>query len=287
MAAPIVIKSTDAGAPVCNGVVGQAIVLLDYVLITQLGWTKVFSGTNKAVYYPQQKGTENRLYYRVDDNHGQSYKLSVYETMTDVDTGVLVRDYMWVTKSQTADTTVRPWIAIGDAFGVYFRSEYYPNHWKLNYMGLCNSFFSTDMWFSVITGYYSTGSVIVGGGGYSFYAGGTDHRIAWRSGNGVLEVTKPYFWAILGVNYPGANYPGEGFPSEYNYPWNNSVVCSPPILVDSGVRGSFPGFYAPHHSGGFVDLQEIPADGKTYLVLFDGVASAYKILIDVGGGFRP
>lgn len=282
MSAPTVIKSTDSGAPVCNGVIGQAIVLLDYILVTRLGWTKVFSGTNKAVYYPQQKGSENRLYYRVDDSSGPGYKLSVYETMTDIDTGVLVRDYMWVTKSNAATTTVRPWVAIGDAFGVYFRSEYTTTYWKLNYMGLCTSLFAFDNWFSVITGDYYTGGSSAGTAAHSFTENTDDDRIAWRGRSGAVGITKPSLWGLLGVNYPG-----EGFSSDYNYPWNGSLVCSPPILTDVGARGTFPGFYAPHHSGGFTDLQEISADGKTYIVLFDGGSGIYKILIDIGEGFRP
>lgn len=282
MAAPAVIKSTDSGAPVCNGVIGQAIVLLDYVLVTRLGWTKVFSGTNKAVYYPQQKGTENRLFYRVDDNYGKSYKLSIYESMSDIDNGVLIRDNMWVVKSYTADTTDRPWVVIGDGYGIYFRSQYNTLDYKVNFMGLGNPHFASDAWFSIITGDYYAAGVSTGTSSDSFHVSSFDDRITWRNKDGAIGITKPAIYNQLGTNYPGV-----GFPTTQNYPWEGALRYTQPVLNDTLLRGNFPGFYSPYHSDGFTDLQEIPVDGRNFILLFNQAGGVSKMLIDIGVGFRP
>lgn len=281
MSSATVIKSTDSGVPVCNGVIGQAIVLLDYVLVTRLGWEKVFSGTNKAVYYPQQKGTENRLFYRVDDNYGQGYKLAIYESMSDIDNGVLVRDNMWVGKSYTNDTTARPWVVIGDGYGIYFRSELLPSEYRVNFMGLGNPHFASDAWFSIVTGDYYTSGV-----GYwspnSFHNSSLDHRIVWRNKNGGPGITKPSIYNQLGDGWPGV-----GFPATQNYPWEGALRYTQPVLNDTLLRGNFPGFYSPYHSNGFTDLQEISVDGRNFILLFNLAGGESKMLIDVGTGFRP
>lgn len=286
MAAPTIIKSTDSGAPVCNGVIGQAIVLLDYILVAQLGWSKPFSGTNKAVYYPQQKASENRLFYRVEDSQGKGYKLSIYESMADIDNGVLVRDNMWVCKSSTADTTERPWIAIGDAYGIYFRTQHDTAggiSFRTNYMGLGGSYFPSDAWFSIVTGkYYTSTYPISGGDANSFYPPSNEDRVVWRNKDGVVGVTRPSLWGLLGNNGPG-----NGYPASQNYPWDGTLLYSAPIMQDTVLRGVFPGFYSPYHSGGFTDLQEITTGGTTFIVLFDDQYSSDKILIDIGSGFRP
>lgn len=282
MTAPTVIKSTDNGAPVCNGVMGQAIILMDYILVTRLGWTKVFSGTNKAVYYPQQKGSENRLFYKIEDSYvSKGYRLSVYESMSDIDNGVLVHDLMWVIKSYTIDTTERPWIAIGDAFGVYFRTQYNTSSYKAHFMGLCEPFFESDTWMSIITGDYSTNMPGSGAVSDSFLFAATTDRIAWRNAAGAVGVTQPSIsWGL------GNTYPGRGFAASCDYPWEGALRYSRPVLIDTVYRGYLPGFYTPYHTGGFTDLQQIAADGKTFLVLFDGSAATDRILIDISEGFR-
>lgn len=95
------------------------------------GFTKTFSGTNKAV-YRSSDGSGNQLYFRVDDAGGTSggaleARFRGYETMSDVDTGtnpfptVAQNVNGWfVYKSQTANSTARPWVLITDGKTVYF-----------------------------------------------------------------------------------------------------------------------------------------------------------------------
>jgi hypothetical protein len=56
------------------------------IKMASLGWTKVFTGTNKAVYRSADP-MANGMYLRVDDTNAQWMRVIGYETMTDVDTG--------------------------------------------------------------------------------------------------------------------------------------------------------------------------------------------------------
>lgn len=78
------VHCADAGAPVLNNAAGSLIALLDYVLVTGTGWSKVFSGVDKAVY---RAPAGRRFYFRVDDSAGATARIVGYEAMTDVDTG--------------------------------------------------------------------------------------------------------------------------------------------------------------------------------------------------------
>ena len=83
--------SLDAGAPQTTTSAGSVLAILEACLVTgygaktSLGWTKQFSGTNKAVFRPQ---TGNRFYLRVDDTVAARGAIIVgYKTMTSVDVG--------------------------------------------------------------------------------------------------------------------------------------------------------------------------------------------------------
>lgn len=106
--------ANSAGAPSLTGQGGSLIAVLDWLLVTQMGWTKPFSGTNLAVY--RQPVGSNQFYLRVDDSIGQNARVVGYETMSDVNTGtgpfptaVQLSGGAYVYKSSTADATARQW----------------------------------------------------------------------------------------------------------------------------------------------------------------------------------
>lgn len=124
-------KSTDASAPTLNGTVGSLVALLDAVLVNgygakaAAGWTKDYTGTNKAV-FRNASGSISRTYLRVqDDGPGaqaaREARLRLYSTMSDVDTGTLPTPTtaqstpgIVVRKSNTADSTARAWFILAD-----------------------------------------------------------------------------------------------------------------------------------------------------------------------------
>lgn len=85
-----VYKSTDAGAPVLTNAVNSLIPVLD-CLVSGLGstpgagWTKPFTGTNKAVY--KQGAGSNGFHLRIDDSTATLARAVAYESMTTVDVG--------------------------------------------------------------------------------------------------------------------------------------------------------------------------------------------------------
>jgi hypothetical protein len=120
-------KSTDASAPTLNGNAGSLITVLDAILVNgygskaAAGWTKAFSGTNKAAY---RQGGGNSFYLRVQDDaplSGRDARCTGYESMSDVDTGTgtfptaaQVSTGLLCRKSTTADSTARAWICFAD-----------------------------------------------------------------------------------------------------------------------------------------------------------------------------
>lgn len=117
--------STDTSAPSLTGTVGSMIALLDACLVngygsqTAAGWAKAFSGTNLAAY---RAASGNRFYLRIDDTGAQEARWVGYETMSDVNTGTNPSPTtaqqsggMFCRKSNSADSTSRPWALIASA----------------------------------------------------------------------------------------------------------------------------------------------------------------------------
>lgn len=133
-------KSTDASAPVLTGAVGSLVALLDAILVngygskTAAGWSKAFTGTNKASYRMVTTGNTG-FYLDVDDSgpgaHGaREARMRGYEAMTAVATGtnpfptVAQSSFGAICrKSNTADATARPWFCIADGSVFYLFIE--------------------------------------------------------------------------------------------------------------------------------------------------------------------
>jgi hypothetical protein len=127
-------QSTDAGAPVLSGTVNALVAVLDAILVTgygakpAAGWTKPFTGTNKAVFRP---GGGNRMYLRVQDDAGygagaaKEVLIQGAEGMTTVDAAVAPANFWWATiyrKSSVADASARSWVCFADDRTLYFFS---------------------------------------------------------------------------------------------------------------------------------------------------------------------
>ena len=114
-----VITNTSSGAPTLSGTVGSLIGLLDFCLVTTLGWTKPYTGTNLAA-YKQPAGT-NGFYLYVDDTQAQYARLRGYEVMTSISAGsgpfpteAIQTGGFYLRKSEAASSTARPWYFVSD-----------------------------------------------------------------------------------------------------------------------------------------------------------------------------
>jgi hypothetical protein len=106
--------AVDSGAP--GTAVGTGT-----TIVAPLGWSKPYTGTNKAAF--RQKSGTNQFYLRVDDSNAQNAQLRGYESMSDVDTGtnafptnaqVTIGSGLYSYKSATADSTARTWRCFSD-----------------------------------------------------------------------------------------------------------------------------------------------------------------------------
>lgn len=130
-------RSTDSSAPVLTGGVSALINVLDKCLVagygskTAAGWTKPFTGTNKAAFRNSVAAGGTGMYLRVEDaaagtGGAREALCRAYATMSDVDTGTaetptvaqLAASIVW-RKSNTADATARPWVLVADDLTFY------------------------------------------------------------------------------------------------------------------------------------------------------------------------
>jgi len=131
-----VFRSTDASAPALTHANGSLITVLDAILVNgygskaSLGWSKAFSGTNKAVY--QQGAGSSGFQLRVDDSGANVYEALVRgaESYSDVDTisaggfptvAQYANGLFWNKATTTAGT--RKWVCWGDTKRFYFMPE--------------------------------------------------------------------------------------------------------------------------------------------------------------------
>lgn len=101
------------------------------VKMAPAGWTKVFSGTNKAVYKSADPTAHGGgMYLRVDDTGTTSCRIVGYETMSDVDTGTgpfptaaqQSGGGYWA-KSSAANSTAVRWAVVADSRFFFFASS--------------------------------------------------------------------------------------------------------------------------------------------------------------------
>lgn len=291
MAAPIVYRWDDSGAPVARGERASLCDILYACLVTgygakpAAGWTREYvNGTNdKAVFRP---GAGTRFYLQIDgagaSNAYQSI-IKAFESMSDVDNGLFPFKATWSTSttdtcglSSTANTTARPWVLIADDRFFYFFC------WT-NVTGtttpLDNNTSVSCFFFGDIISRYSSdpyGCVLGSNQVQSYYGPSLfmlnhpNHSIA-----GVLAIPRP----ISGVATPilptlirgggpgSLSYPGQdGVP----YSAGGQILITRPHINEGAaytMRGFLPGFYYPCHPNAFSNLQEVSADGKTFLSL--------------------
>lgn len=95
------------------------------------GWTKLFTGTNLAVYQSSDI-TSTKMCLRVDDTATTTAHVTMYESMTDVNTGVNVspttaqvaQGFLNWDKSSLANANANEWMFVGDGKAFYNGRSY-------------------------------------------------------------------------------------------------------------------------------------------------------------------
>lgn len=117
------ITSADVGAPSIAGVNGDCVTVFDYCLVTIAGLTKLYSGTNKAVYQMSDTTTVLRIVHDSAVSGGAQYVTARFaESASGIDT--LVDPFPLVSMasdtvsrffvSNTASATTKPWWCLID-----------------------------------------------------------------------------------------------------------------------------------------------------------------------------
>lgn len=128
---PITYRSDDTSAPTISGTAGALEAALYAILVTgygskaAAGWTRDFTGTNKAVF---RQGAGLQYSLRIDDADARLARVRGYKTIADVDGSTSTNPFptdgqisggLYFRKSITADSTARPWVAWATATNFY------------------------------------------------------------------------------------------------------------------------------------------------------------------------
>ncbi|TYK76460.1 hypothetical protein FSY45_07420 [Comamonas sp. Z1] len=226
--------------------------------LAPLGWEKVYTGTNKAVYRPLDPAS-TRPYIRVDDTNAAWARVQMFESMTDVDTGVGVSPsqsggWYWH-KLPGATSASTYWLLVGDSRGFYFLNSPYGGTPTTQvggiaisrYVGDLNSFRSGDAWCAVLTGATSTGYYESSG---CLFTMSSEGYAIMRASHGLGAAISTFRQVFGAASSPsGADSTGGNFPSRAD----NGLRLSEILLTDgaavNGPRGVVPGAYHCPQSG--------------------------------------
>ena len=224
-----------------------------------LGWTKVYSGTNKAVYKPSDVAASSAL-LRVDDTGTTAARVRMYETMSDIDTGTNPAPtdakvsgglYWW--KSGVASSATRRYTIFGDSRNVYVGvAPYTTNIHTIFAFGDLDSYKSGDAYCGFICGDAAEVGSAPSGNLLAQDTGSTETLQIMRSHTGLGVAVAASRRAVCGSAGGGSgDDPRMGtFPA----PSNNGLFLSRMVagqrLFDTyGPRGLLPGIlYVPQAS---------------------------------------
>lgn len=257
--------------------------------LAPLGWEKVFSKTNVAVYRSTDPaGT--RPFIRVDDTGALLARVSMYESMTDVDTGfgmaptatTISGGYCWW-KRNAVVATGATYLLVGDSRGFYFTpgpstlvgapGVYAGATW---YAGDIISYRSGDAYCALLSGSTATGGVTSTGSAYGSVFSGAhgSNRTLQRAVSGVGGAITSERWAGGGETsgLSGVFGAAPGVAS------NNLFLCkavqADGVLSVNGPRGEMPGVAICLQSG----LTNIYTAGSTAQALGTGQYSGLSLL---------
>lgn len=252
------------------------------------GFSKAFSGTNKAAYRSDNiAGT--RLYLRVYDAETTAARIVGYETMSDVDTGT----GPFPTEAQLSgglycrkgSTSSRPWALYSDGRMIYFHTFYSTSteDWTGGLVfGDIFSYLSPDAYACLLLGSSSSSGTMV----LSVLAnttGGYLARSYTQVGESIASARQSH---NLMTNIGVAT---QAYPAPVDQ-LLHAVQVDVWEGTDTLVRGLLPGLWAPMHNsslGGGLIFDDIPnLPGRTLITQRIAASSAPKSLMDITGPWR-
>jgi hypothetical protein len=274
-----------------------------------IGWTKAFTGTNKAVYKSSDVASTG-LYLRLDDTNSSpatatDARAVMYESMTDVDTGTnpcptatqLASGQFWNRGANTS--TAKLWVLVGDGRFFYFGTQASTNtQVYLQCFGDIVSYRAADAYGCILAG----GASAYGGvstascppainqspGSMQNTYGIVLSRIAAQTGTCVR--------AQLGsMGGSGVVFGGSGFV--YPSPVDNGIVIIRPLyLMEENsafghpIRGEMPGLLNPLANQAFAHLDQITGitgfTGTALVTAINSGGASGRIMFDISNAWR-
>lgn len=278
--------------------------------VAPLGWSKAFSGTNKAA-YRSNEATGTRLYLHVDDNNeaNQTNRTAIirgFESMTGPETtdGVNYWAGQYVCKSDSSNSTNVNWVVCGDGFEFFIFwcslvswSAPYNRRHQTAHFGDFLSFKEGDLFNCALAGDASATNFNAWPGGYSA------HRLISTSGlaggNGADWAVAREYTAVVGsVTYhpsgartSGDLYPGKG-PIPYPTSASSALHIAPVYLSNAnGFRGQLKGIWDPMHLTPLGNLTLLPANQspigrRLFSLEIEAGSAAGELHLDIDGPWR-
>ena len=241
------------------------------------GFSKAYSGTNKAV-YQRSAPCATAMMLRVADSTTTYATVNAYESMSDVDTGVdMFGGTGYFRKSDDDNATARVWVLFADAHAFYF----FP-YWK-NGFGTEGCFFGDIVSYKNTIDLYHAG-IIASVVSSSSYPGGNDsgqndfkrlnsgygHYLARsydQETKNIVFYKKSHNLSGSVIGVGGVNYPD---------PMNRGLITAPiEVLENSNIRGVMPGLLNPIHN--------LPGTDK--LIVAGGLPGRDVMLIKLNYGY--
>src|SRR3990172_3933816 len=262
-------RSTDPSAPTLSGTAGDLVTVLDAILVNgygskpAAGWTKTFSGKNKAAY---RLASGAQTYLQIWDagpgaGGGKEARIRGYETMTDVDNGsalfptyALLSTGIIARKSTTADATTRTWFCAADYRTVHFMALTgdIANVYHAFSFGEFASYVSGDQYNVMIIGRatennWTTSVENIGSVAVSVVTALTGHYIArnYTGTGGAISVGKHQDLVKQRSDHIGVS------GMAYAHPADGRLWVSPVWIHETAqplVRGYMRGVWAPLHA---------------------------------------
>ena len=255
--------------------------------IAPLGWERVYTGTNKAVYRAPEG---NRLYLRVDDSNAQYALVNAYETMSDVDTGTNGTAAVYWKKSDASSTATREWYLIGNRKTFYLFAAWHSSYltYHIGYaFGEMKSLKAGDNWNTILIGHTANPASLWLSTSFYNTSGNTNTTGLYLMRNSLGTAGVITFYKISAS--PNTTFGANGGLS-YPNPTNNGMELVPVEVIESGgvYRGRLHGLLNPMEViGGLFNSGDktIVISGRTYMamkIVVSGSATASNLWVDLG-----
>lgn len=252
------------------------------------GWTKQYSGTNKAV-YARSNATATAMVLRLDDTPTYLPTLIMYESMTNVDTGsgpAPTTGSYYTAKSNGSSATVRPWRVYADDYFLYYCVDQGGiNQWWAGLsFGDFISYKSGDA-FNCLLLAHPTASA----------TGQSLHLLNSSNGSLIARASGQIGSAIPSYRFSHAMTPGGlgygSYGNAYLNPVDNGFHAWPVEIWESNAnsRGIMPGLWNPIHTSNSITdgtlIDNVPnLPGRILLV--QKLSNSYAAAFDITGPWR-